>query len=333
MRCVIVGTGLVGARTALALEAQGYVEVDLVNPRGPRSILAEVGDAAVVVLATSSDHQADTAERLVTAGKSVVVTTDEIRVVKHLWSLDGVARATRCSLAVGAAYSPGVSSLLVRWLADGFDEVHTITTARFGTGGPTCAREHHRSMAEMASEVRDGRLQPMLSGTARQLVWFPEPVGAADCFRAGLSEPFLLHKYYPRARRIQALQAATRRDRLTSRFPMLRTPHAEGLLGAAWVEVRGVIAGSVEHRVMGASGPQASGAAAMAAVMASTVARGLAPIGVWSAPALENPGNALYTVARDVRLWTYDGLAAVATFEESQPLHAARKWSPSREIR
>ena len=210
--------------------------------------------------------------------------------------------------------------------------IDAITTARFGTGGPACAREHHRSMAATAWEVHGGAGRWVRGGTGRMLVWFPEPAGPQDCYRAGLAEPMLLERLFPACPRIQALQAATRRDRLTARLPMLRRPHAEGLVGAAWVEVRGRrLDGVVDHRVMSATAPQATGAAAIAAAVTDRLltvadpADRLGPLG-WAGSATD----VLRSLPDDVHLWTYDGASVVASGPNA-PLQAARKWRSGRE--
>jgi hypothetical protein len=58
---------------------------------------------------------------------------------------------------------------------------------------------------------------------------------------------------------------ATRRDRLTSFLPMLRTPHPEGLVGAVRVEVRGWVDGRAETKILGAAIAPAMAAGAVSA--------------------------------------------------------------------
>jgi hypothetical protein len=96
------------------------------------------------------------------------------------------------------------------------------------------------------------------------LVWFPEPVGGADCYRAALPDALLLLPAFPGCRRITSKLEATRRDRMTAWLPMLRPPHPEGLVGAARVEIRGWIDGKAETAIVGAAAPPALAAAAVA---------------------------------------------------------------------
>ena len=108
-----------------------------------------------------------------------------------------------------------------------------------GTAGPACAREHHRALAGPALGWHDGQWIERRGGSGRELCWFPEPVGARDCYRGEMVDPLLLHRSFPDVARISTRASATRRDRLTARLPMLSPPHAEGGIGALRVEARG----------------------------------------------------------------------------------------------
>ncbi|MCP6177678.1 hypothetical protein NL439_25780, partial [Klebsiella pneumoniae] len=88
-----------------------------------------------------------------------------------------------------------------------------------------------RALRGVAVDWRDGAWQERRGGTGRELCWFPDPVGAQDCYRAALPDALLLERALPGAERITARVSATRRDRLTTPLPMLRKPHPEGTLG------------------------------------------------------------------------------------------------------
>ena len=351
MRIAIFGAGLVGQRTAMALRAHGFDDIALISQT--REALpfdgVTVGQgwphpaaqgADIVVLATESSHQPAMAAQLVKSGTHVVTTADNPADIKRLWALDKTATQAGATLVIGAAYSPGLSTLLASYLVRTLDSVDTISTAQFGTGGPACAHEHHRAMGSTAHEVHEGVLRTSRGGSGRELVWFPDPVGAADCYRAGLADPFLLHQAFPTVRRVESRQAATRRDRLTSRLPMLRPPHAEGLVGAVWAEVRGHIDGRVEHRAMAATAPQATGTGAMAAAFCYELAGKLSGeagereirSGSESAASSQNVVSLMQLVSNDVRLWAYDGSQIVTASGETGPIHAARKWRSAGEI-
>jgi hypothetical protein len=221
----VVGGGVVGER--------------LRRMTGTRyQLVGEDLAARVVVLAGAGPH-APAAAELVHAGVHVVSTSGAVSDVRDLLDLDDDARAAGATLVVGAAVSPGLSGLLARQLIGrlaGCDELHV---ARHGTAGPACAREHHDALRGWAMGWRDGGWIERPAGSGRELCWFPEPVGARDCYRGELADPLLLHRSFPDIERISARVSATRRDRFTARLPMLSPPHREGGIGALRVEARG----------------------------------------------------------------------------------------------
>jgi hypothetical protein len=207
--------------------------------------------------------------------------------------------------------SPGISGLLARELVErlaGCDELHI---ARHGTAGPACAREHHRALRGWAMGWRDGAWIERAAGSGRELCWFPEPVGARDCYRGELSDPLLLHRSFPQVERISARVSATRRDRFTARLPMLSPPHREGGIGALRVEARGWDAdGARVTHVVGIAELIGTAAAAVAAAFVDHVASGAAPAGVVTTSDAELPTAALLSaVARGgVRLQSFTGI-------------------------
>ena len=108
----------------------------------------------------------------------------------------------------------------------------------------------------------------------RELCWFPDPVGPADCYRARLPDALLLVNALGDLDRVTARMAATRRDRLTARWPMLRRPHPEGTIGAVRAEVRGRRDGAWETLVYGAYDRPGVAAGAVAAVAATALVDG-----------------------------------------------------------
>ncbi|HMC39149.1 MAG TPA: hypothetical protein VKI19_05765, partial [Acidimicrobiales bacterium] len=234
------------------------------------------------------------------AGSHVVSPVDDPIDVRHLMELDQRARSAGRSVAIATAMAPGLSCVLARRLATGFESVDEVHIASLGTGGPACARRHHAALAGIALDWADGAWRRRAGGSGRELVWFPEPVGGADCYRAALADPLLLAPAFPGARRITARFAATRRDRLTSWLPMLRPPHPEGLVGGVRVEVRGWIADRPETRIIGTASQPAVAAAAVTAAavkwagsgrMARSGAAGLAEL-------IGDPGAFLQDLAR-----------------------------------
>ena len=267
-------------------------------------------DAPVVVLAGGGSH-VGVASALVRRGIHVVSTSGSIDDVRALLDLDDEARLAGATAVVGAAVSPGLSGLLARHLAGrlaGVDELHV---AAHGTGGPACAREHHRSLRGWAIGWQDDRWIERPAGSGRELCWFPEPVGARDCYRAEMPDPWLLHRSFEGVERISARMSATRRDRFTARLPMLSPPHREGGIGALRVEARGHDEhGARAALVFGIAELIATAAAAVAAAFVDLVVAGGAPAGVLTSSDASLPtDDLLAAVARGgVRLQTFTGI-------------------------
>lgn len=232
-----------------------------------------VATASVVVLACGSPH-APIAEKLLARGASVVSLSDDVTDVMDLLKMHEQAQALNKVLVVGAAASPGLTGLLLRYLETRFDSIDEAHVALHGTGGPNCAVQHHRALAGQSIGWHDGEWLRRPGGSGRELCWFPEPVGAYDCYRAEMADPVLLKRVQPQLQRITARVSARRRDRFTSHLPMLAPPHAEGGMGALRIEVRGFRNGSRIVEIAGVAERVAQIAGVVAATTALFVQRG-----------------------------------------------------------
>ena len=256
----IVGAGVVGSRVAetLRLFSQQQICVydieQIVSQRlagrlsGGKSQIGVVDrnsmkSAKVVVLCGPSPHFL-IAKELLNASVSVVSTSDDIADCLNLLTLSQLAAENNAKLIVGAASSPGMSGLLVRQLAESFDSIDEVHVALHGTGGPACARQHHRALSGQSIGWHDGEWLRRPAGSGRELCWFPEPVGAYDCYRGELPDPLLIKRAFPELERVTGRVTATRRDRVFSRVPMMIPPQAEGGMGGLRVEVRGMKSGA-----------------------------------------------------------------------------------------
>jgi saccharopine dehydrogenase-like NADP-dependent oxidoreductase len=301
MRAVLLGMGAVGVRAARqlaategldrlvlvhhdqaklgeiadALSSPSRIETITVARAAPpaEALTGALADADVVVLATPSGHRA-AAEVALERGVHVVSVSDDIEEVRGLLALDAEARERAVSIVIGAAFAPGLSCVLARHAASAFDTVLEIHVAAMGTGGPACARRHHAALSETAVDWRDGGWRRRPAGSGRELCWFPDPVGGADCYRASQPDALLLVPAFPGVQRVTARMAANRRDRLTAWMPMLRKPHPEGMLGAIRVEVRGLRDLGHDAEVYGALDRPAVAAGTVAAVAATWTADG-----------------------------------------------------------
>lgn len=288
----VIGNGVVGERCARLLlhgdhsllvhgrrrEVTERIAGSLKGARAVRSP-QELEVCDVVVFAQPSPH-AELAVRLIRSAVSVVSVAGSVSDIRDLLDLDDTARQHNVSIVVGAGMSPGISGLLARWLVDGLHVCDELHVALHGTAGPACAKEHHRALGGRAAGWHDDAWIERRGGSGRELCWFPEPVGAYDCYRADVAEPITLHRAFPTVRRISARVSATRRDRLTSRLPMLSPPHREGGVGALRVEARGADdAGSRVTLIAGIAERVGTAAAATASAFTGAIVDGLLPTG------------------------------------------------------
>lgn len=312
VRVGVVGMGAVGSKVVRFLAASDDVEAVVAVRRDPphrrsasdlrlakakRATASDTSDPKVSVLGIGEAADLDVdvtvltvpdlvglfVQRSLETGSHLVTPVDEPGVLRRALRADATARERRCALALGTGMAPGLSCVLSRLLGGtsdgqgyqgGFDSVEEIHVASAGTGGPMCARRHHSALAAISVDWQEGAWKRRPGGSGRELVWFPDPVGGADCYRAYLADPMLLVGAFPSARRITARIEATRRDRLTSPMPMLRRPHPEGLIGAVRVEMRGFVGAEAVTRAIGSSGRPALIAAAVSAVTARWAAKG-----------------------------------------------------------
>jgi hypothetical protein len=294
-RIAVFGAGIVGVRATRELltpspdGSRAVSEVTLVSRRPDRleQLVSSFGssvrlvsaeqtdpavDADVVIVARAADEQLGVAERALRSGAHVVTTCDAPDPVEALLALDHLARSVGRALVIGAAMSPGLSCLLVRHAAGLLDEVDEVHVAREGAGGPACARQRLRALRGTATEWRDGAWVRRGGFSGRELCWFPDPIGAHDCYRAELAEPLLLVDAFPSLDRATARLAASRLDRTLVPVPVLVGPPVEGKPGAVRVEVRGRRGRGRESVVYGALDRPSVASGATAAVAALAVA-------------------------------------------------------------
>lgn len=326
-RIGIVGVGAVGARVArqlvsvdsddVVLRDESRNRVELVaaslgeHASIDRGALDDPLDVDLVVLAGPGRTQAALAEGFLRAGVPIVTTTDDVTDVRALLALDHEARERRSSVVVGAGFAPGLSCVLAAHATRWLDEVVEVHVAKSGTGGPACARQHHRALGRGAIDWRDGTWDARPGGSGRELLWFPDPVGPMDCYRAELPDALLLVPAFPSVRRVTSRVSATRRDRLTARLPMLWPTDPEGGPGAVRVEVRGRRAGAGATVVLGAMDRPAVAAGAVAAVAVRRVLAGdVRRPGAGGLAELFDPVTCLGDLAqRGVRVAVFEGPA------------------------
>jgi saccharopine dehydrogenase-like NADP-dependent oxidoreductase len=329
MKVLVHGLGAVGARAARFLTAHDEVERLLVadlDRKRRDAVAASLGarakpvdgrdDAAVsradvVVLATPSARQVPLAREAVAAGRHVVATADGLSAVKALLDLDAEARERGIGVLVGCGFSPGLSCVLSRHAASQFDQVDEIHVARHGTGGPACAHQHHAALRGLGIDWRDRAWTRRPPRSGRELSFFPDPIGALDCYRAALPDALLLVPAFPGVSRVTARLAATRRDRWTSGLPMMRRPHPEGRIGGLRVEVRGRRGSVHDIVVLGAIDRPAVGAGTVAGLTACWLGQGRIGPGARGLAEAVDPLRFLHDLSdAGVRAAVFEGSAA-----------------------
>ncbi|NCY15599.1 MAG: hypothetical protein EBX39_02315 [Actinobacteria bacterium] len=328
-RVAIIGVGAVGARLARQLVSTDADEVVLRDEDRARAemVAQSLGersrvdtssmtaplDVDAVVLAGRPRVHAAQAEALLAGGAPIVSVSDDLTDVRGLLALDRRARALGTTVVVGAGFAPGLTCVLAAHGSRLFDRVEEIHVAKSGTGGPACARQHHRALGRAAVDWREGAWETRPGGSGRELCWFPEPIGAQDCYRAELPDALLLVPAFEQLRRVTSRMAGTRRDRLTARLPMLWPTHPEGGPGAVRVELRGLRGDARDTVVFGAMDRPAVAAGAVAAVTARfAIDNALRRTGAGGLAELVEPLPFLQELARrGVRVATFDGAAAV----------------------
>lgn len=268
----VVGSGVVGRRVERRLRLLGHRSVAISSGQAdqyPTLVLAHPGPHARLV------------EQLLTTRRTIVTVADALDDVRELLTLGVRASQVGARVVVGAGMSPGLSGLVARFLAGSFAHCDEIHIAVHGTAGPACARQHHRALAGRALGWSDGRWVTARAGTGRELCWFPEPVGAYDCYRAEIPGSLPLSSVFPQVQRISTRMSANRRDRLTSRLPMLAPPHPEGGVGALRVEVRGrTSTGAQVTRICGIAEQVGTAAASTAVAFADAAINDALPTGM-----------------------------------------------------
>lgn len=288
---VVDGCGLVGLATVRQLVGApevGRVGVATATPArvdlaadilGPSVVPShQIDRPTVAVVAGVAGSHEERARAWLEAGAHVVSVSSDPDDIEALEGLGQLAAAAGRTVVVGAAASPGITSILARHAAGWFDEVREIRIASFGAAGANCARTVQRCLQSESAEWRDGRWHDRAPTSGRELCWFPDPIGGRDCYAVDSREPQLLHRLLPGVDRISCRAARPDAPWIRRFAPVGRQWNVDPI-GAVRVEVRGRRSGRAETIVYGMVDRPSVSTAACSMVAAVWAASGRLPAG------------------------------------------------------
>lgn len=323
------GLGAVGTRAARQLADTPGVDTLLIAGRG-RSRAEDVAQALggparavevrpddplpevdAVAAALPTDAGVSSARRALEAGVPFASTIDDAGAIAELLELDERARDDEVLVAPGCGLAPGLADVLARHAADALDSIDEIHIARSGVAGPACLAAVRTTRREPALEWREGQWHEERRGTA-ELVWFPDPIGARECYPA-TSGIRLLARAFPSVVRATARIGEPAPRRLTW---LGRRGLDEGW-GSARVEVWGwrgrvrepMVYGVIDRTAVAAGTVLALAAACLAGIAPGLSARDGPAGGVHGLAALVEPVPFLAELARrGVKAAVFEGV-------------------------
>lgn len=211
----------------------------------------DVLNVEVLVLCSPEQRHIDEARAALAQGCHVVSLADSAASVSELLSLSDFAREVDRTVVIGAAASPGLSTLLAMHGSTLFDTIDEIAIAVTGTAGTACIERRSRANRAEMQEWRDGMWVDCGPRSAPELVFFPDPVGSVECARGDLSEALLLRRTLPEVD-IFSVKVAKEPVGAVPRGFLKRRRQIEVEPGAQRVSVSGWIDGVNETVVYGA---------------------------------------------------------------------------------
>ena len=252
------------------------------------------------------------AERALAAGVPFASTVDAADAIDALLELDQRAHAAGLLIAPGCGLAPGLADVLARHAADALDAVDEIHVARAGSAGPASTAALRRALRDPVLEWCDGDWREERHPN-RELVWFPDPIGARECAPVTVGAA-LLARAFPGARRVTMRLAEPLARRLTWSG---RRGLDEGW-GSTRVEVWGwrgrtresMVYGVIDRTAIAAGTVLALTTARLAGAAPALAARSGPAVGVHGLAALVEPVPFLAELARrGVKAAAFEGVA------------------------
>jgi hypothetical protein len=328
---LLEGLGAVGIRAARQLVETPGVDSLLISARSAAraaEVAAGLGDRAkaielrrdepvpegvdAVAAAIPSALVASRAERALTAGVPFAATAEDADVISAVLDAENRARAANVLIAPSCGLAPGLADVLARHAADALDAVDEIQVARAGSAGPASTAALRRALREPVIEWRDAGWREERHPN-RELVWFPDPIGARECAPVTVGAA-LLARAFPDVNRVTIRLAEPLARRLA-------WPGRRGLdegWGSTRVEVWGwrghtresMVYGVVDRTAVAAGTVLALTTARLAGAAPGLAARTGPSAGVHGLAALVEPVPFLAELARrGVKAAVFEGVA------------------------
>lgn len=183
----------VAARIAAILGGE-HIESAQVDVTDAKEFVALAKGMDVVVSAAGPYYlfEIEAVRAVIDAGANYVSLCDDHVVTDRVRALDGAARDAGVTVISGCGMSPGITNLLVAVAASELevvDEIDIAVAASSADSAGTAAALHFLAqMSVTAPAISDHVPDVATAGTAPKLVYFPEPVGWVETFRAGHPE-------------------------------------------------------------------------------------------------------------------------------------------------
>lgn len=259
MKAILIGaSGVIGRRVATELiQADGVDELVLtsrdaskaerlarlfgdratvlaLDVRDGEGTVRAVQGADVVVSAAGPAYlfEPSLVRTIVGAGTGFVSLCDDHWVTEEVLALDGRARDAGVTVVSGCGMSPGLTNLLFDLAASEVDSVEEVEIAVAASSadasGAATALHFLAMMSTEAPALSDHAKEVGRAGTGPKLVYFPDPVGWVETFRAGHPEVITLSRSHPDVGSLQFRIGLTER----AAMDVARASAALGLIGS-----------------------------------------------------------------------------------------------------
>ncbi len=190
-----------GAATKLAGELGAKCKAMRVDANDHAGLVKAVKgyDAAMGTIGPFYKYESKIIEACIEAGTDYVSICDDYDAAAAALELDEAAGKAGVTAITGVGWTPGVTNMLARLGADGFDEVESINVAwgchTSDTEGKAVTFHTIHIFAGSVPSFQEGRTTWIDAGSQRELMRFPAPVGEVFVYHLGHPEPVTIPRY------------------------------------------------------------------------------------------------------------------------------------------